>query len=54
MNDWSTLFLAVTEVAKGRMAPIQISVLIYGARLVRLWIDSRAVYSGRLTHCLGR
>ena len=35
MNDWSLLFLAVTAVAAGLMALIQIGVLIYGARLVR-------------------
>ena len=35
MNDWSLLFLAVTAVATGLMALIQIGVLIYGARLVR-------------------
>tara|TARA_Y100000758_G_C15823045_1_gene339049 strand:- start:30 stop:449 length:420 start_codon:yes stop_codon:yes gene_type:complete len=35
VNDWSLLFLAVTAVATGLMALIQIGVLIYGARLVR-------------------
>ena len=35
MNDWATLFLAVTAVGIGLMALIQIGVLIYGARLVR-------------------
>ena len=35
MNDWATLFLAVTAAGIGLMALIQIGVLIYGARLVR-------------------
>ena len=35
MNDWPTLFLAAIAAATGVMALIQISVIIYGARLAR-------------------